>query len=446
MTQPAIALYLGESYATARLFDAAAALNKSDKSAETSAMLFEKSVYLTQVSLKNILNQIKVAAKENEIKTLYVVTSYMDRLKSFRLGGSVVQVVPEGFENSYAVGNTQYLSLAAPSLIVSVNETSDAAFFKKELARLRKINSEVNKVVLQLPENLISKQKKQEITDLFVQENFKIFDCEQANDLDNIRRTLLNAGSEGTKEEIISDIKETFGEDASIQFWVKDRFQKEFENIDLYWSSSYFLKNYLTQKKTNSAFYFDFERWTFISAAMATVWLSPWGAISYEHPVFENFEIDPFSALISDSIGQLVVSEASPQHEPGPIIAGRSVKALILDCFYDEIKSKPTAKELFPQLSLTPLHQKLETHFQVLEKSQTLEATLFTREGLKNWIRSKLLTWIQLKPQETIPTVFGNLCYLLKSSNSASPTTKLNTFTFKWADAIIAAVEKQGNL
>lgn len=454
MTQPAIALYLGESYATARLFDSAhvksigareSTKTSKKKSAAKAEPIFEKSVFLPQVSLKTFLNQIKVASPDNEIKSIYVVTSYMDRLKPFRLGGSIVQVVPAGFENSYAAAATNYLSLAAPSLIVSINEKSDAEYLAKEMLRLKKINSEINKVVFQLPDHLISASQKTLIHEFFTTENFKIFDCPNPTDLEQIRRTLLNAGSEGTKEEILSEIKETFGEETEIQFWVKDRFQKEFENIDLYWSSSFFLKHFLQLRNdTLETFYFDFEKWAYISPKTADIWISPWGPIRYEHPLFESFEVDPFSELTLDSIGQLIVSEASPQHEPGPFIAGRSMKALVLDCFYDELKGHPLSAEVFGQLNTPALQQKIENHFQILEKSQALEATQLSRHELKIWIRSKLLTWMHLKSETNNAAIFGDLSYLVEK-NSATHF-KLNPLDFKWTDAITEAIALQAAL
>ena len=55
MSNPAIALYLGESYATIGLFDT---------SNDYSAPLYEKDIFLPQVSLKNLLNQTKIKFEE----------------------------------------------------------------------------------------------------------------------------------------------------------------------------------------------------------------------------------------------------------------------------------------------------------------------------------------------------------------------------------------------
>ena len=78
ISKPTIALYLGETYATLGIFDS------SDQ--KKASLLFEKSVFLPQTSLKNLLNQAKVKFEEHfkdttESAEVYIVTKYFDRLK-----------------------------------------------------------------------------------------------------------------------------------------------------------------------------------------------------------------------------------------------------------------------------------------------------------------------------------------------------------------------------
>src|SRR3989338_4545585 len=155
MTHTAIALYLGESYATTCAFD----LLNPKSSVKDSQPEFEKSVYLPQTSLKSLMAQAAAALPDTPVKSVFVVTRYMDRLKSFRLGGSVIQVVPEGFENSYSLTNTQQQSLAAPALILPIQPSATEESLAADLARLKKVNSEINKVVFQMPEAKELKKK-----------------------------------------------------------------------------------------------------------------------------------------------------------------------------------------------------------------------------------------------------------------------------------------------
>ena len=248
MTQSAIALYLGESYATLGVFD----LTSSEKNRP----LFEKSVYLPQTSLKNLLSQTVAACPECKIESLFIVTRYLDRLKTFRLGGSVIQVVPVGFENSYTVANTQLQSLAAPALILAVAPEVTTETLQTELARLKKINSEINKVVFQLPESLFTAAQMETIKSFFKDQNFKLFTVSNPFDFESVRRTLLNAGSEGTKDEILADINDSVGPDVKASFWINDGFYSEFENIDLYFSSQTFLKKIFNTRKFDTGFLF----------------------------------------------------------------------------------------------------------------------------------------------------------------------------------------------
>src|SRR4051794_23651625 len=128
MPKPAIALYLGETYASLGIFER--------EQNSQSAITFEKSVFLPQVSLKNLLSQAKI--KWNEIYgedagpiQVYIVTKYFDRLKQFRLGGSISQIIAKGFENSYSLKDSKLLSLAASQLIIALeNEQIDPALLQ----------------------------------------------------------------------------------------------------------------------------------------------------------------------------------------------------------------------------------------------------------------------------------------------------------------------------
>ena len=435
MNHSAIALYLGESYATLRVFDLLP--NKKDLQPT-----FEKSVYLPQTSLKNLLLQTKGAVADTEIKSIFIVTRYMDRLKTFRLGGSVVQVVPKNFENSYSLSNTQVQSLAAPALIFSVSPETDHAQLVVELTRLKKINPEINKVVFQLPEDLFSSEQIDLFKNFFTQENFKIFTVSNPYDLESVRKTLLNAGSEGTKEEILSEIKEALGETLDVYFWIQDHFSKTFESLDLYFSSHCFLQNYLQQKNLKQGFYFDFENWNLMTTQTIEKWHSPWGTISYSHPKMEEFTISPYCELTVNSIGQLIVSKSQPQFEPGPIVAGRSVKTLILDVFSDELKSSSTMTGLFPQILSDSIQQKVTNQFQILSKAQSLDSIRLSREEIKSWLRFSVLSWITQKLESQHCEMIGDFAAYIHQGLEVKSKIPLNQFS--WMDQIQRQAQKVG--
>ncbi len=392
-TATAIALYLGESYATLGVFD-----NHTDDVTKTSAFIFEKSVYLPQTSLKNLLAQTVAANPDIKIESIFIVTRYLDRLQTFRLGGSVIQAVPAGFENSYSVAQTQMQSLAAPALILTIRTDLDhealTAELTTELARLKKVNSEINKVVLQLPESLFSAKQIEAVKSFFIANNFKVFLVPQPFDFESVRRTLLNAGSEGTKDEILADIRSALGAEIKINFWVNSSFADDFENIDLYFSSHNFLHSYLQRENLTQGFYFDVENWSAITIATDTKWHSPWGTIEFTKPETEKFLMSPFCELTINVAGQVVVASATPQFEPGPIVAGRSVKTLILDVFSEELRDNKLISSLFPQLMSDAIQQKVNTQFQILQKAQSLDLTRMSKNDIKEWLRFAVTTWI----------------------------------------------------
>lgn len=410
MSEHAIALYLGESYASIGVFELNNPLNSS--------FLFDKSVFLPQVSLKNILAQSKAVLENKPIKKVFIVTRYFDRLKNFRLGGSVAQVVVSGFENCYSMIQSKDLSLAAASLVISVtDETITDEFLKSELERIKKINPDTSKMVLQLPESKISQKNKKHIYDFFTTAGFKIFTCDRAEDLGEIRKTLLNAGCEGTKEEVLTDLKEIYGEELEIFFWTQNQFKKEFENYELFNSSNDFLSAQIKKQKLDFAVYLDHEVFKLIGVEKNPSWESPWGSIPMNCTNSKDFSIHPFSEIKLDHLSMLNLSETPMQYEPGPVLAGRGIKPLAIDLFYDELADNLFMKSTFTHFNLETLKLKMQNQFSVLEKSQLRNSFSLTKNELKSILINRLKTEISLNCQESSVLVCGPLYSLLNSLN-----------------------------
>ncbi len=380
---PAIALYLGESYASLGAFDL------SEKE------IFEKSVFLPQVSFKNLLTQTKLKIlehlgvedfSEHPIR-FFIVTKYLDRLRHFRLGGSVTQVVQSGFENSYALANTKSLSLAAASLVISVNpETLTEEFLVSELARIKKINSDSNKVVIQLSESKFTTARRELVQSFFTAAEFNIFTCKNPERLGEVRKTLLNAGTEGTKEEVVSEIKEIFGDNCEASFWIGDKFTQSFENHELFGSSSSFLASLAAAEQSEAVAYFDHECFRLIQAHVCSSWKSPWGKIPTPHFEAKELHPHPFAEVRLDHMSMLGISKQQTQHEPGPVCAGRGIKPLVLDLFSEEVGQLPVMKSLFVNFSSDAQKQKLENHLSVIEKGQAENSLKTTRTEIKEQI------------------------------------------------------------
>lgn len=406
MSNPAIALYLGESYATIGLFDT---------SKKQSVPLYEKAIFLPQISLKNLLNQTKIKFEElfpaNETPVqVYVVTKYFDRLKQFRLGGSISQIIIKGFENSYTLTDSRSLSLAAAQLIISVEEADfNETHLSQELERIRKINPDLNKVVISIPEESVTAAQMEYLLDFFTKAGLKIFHCTSAHIQSQLRKTLLNAGSEGTKEEIITELKETFGENTNVSFYCSNGFQKNFENCELFTSANNFLAHYIKIKKYTQGAFFDIETLKFIGSEIVSEWQSPWGRIPIEHYKFTDLTIHPFSEIKLNHLSLLQIESNPQQLEPGPVVAGRAIKPLVIDLFYSDLLKNDLAKNLFTQLPLDTLRTKISNMFSVLEKGQKNPALFVSVAEVKQNALETLKNEVSTHSNSKNTLVFGPL-------------------------------------
>ncbi len=440
-TQALLAIYLGETYAEIEV--RSLPLNKKSKA------LFKKNYFLPQSSLKTTLNQVqkKLTELNVQITDSYVVCRYLERLKTFRLGGSVVQVVHKGFENSYVVENTSRVSLAASALVISVADDFSTEFFTNEMIRIKKINPDANKVVIELDSELIPAVNIQKIKDFFIELGFKIFACDKPQDLLQVRKTLLNAGSEGTKEEIISELKENFkyGDPenetkTNVHFWIKDQFKPthtdttdahSFENFDLYFSSQDFLANLLQLSKKKNLIHFDLENWMILSSDQKKIWDSPWGLIHRNYNTTTSIALHPLTEILIDETSRLQFSKTPASSEPGPMIAGRGVKSLLIDLFWQHIQSDAQFKTLFPQLENPLLQTKIESQFKVLEKGQRSESKELNKDDMIEFVKELIDFELELKlghpASETEKAIWtGHLSGLINKKSVA----------FSWTDSI----------
>lgn len=402
-----LALYLGETYLELEI--------KSTVPKAKAKSIFKKNYFLPQSSLKTTLAQVQKQVIELgvNITDVYIVCRYFERLKTFRLGGSVVQVVHRGFENSYTLENTSRVSLAASSLVISVDKKITTEFLTTELARIKKINPDANKVAIELDPNLISADEIQIAKDFFTELSFKIFNCENPQDLLQVRKTLLNAGSEGTKEEIVSELKENF-KDVNIYFWVKNKFCKtestEFENFDLYFSSQDFLTYLLKLSKKLNLIHFDLESWFILNSETKNIWDSPWGLISRTYNQTSSVALHPLTEILIDETSRLQFSKSPASSEPGPMIAGRGVKSLLIDLYWQQINQDDYFKTLFPQLSQPLLQTKIESQFKVLEKGQRSESKELSKDDLIAFVNELIDFELELKLGHSVSQIEKTIC------------------------------------
>ena len=386
MSNTVLAIYLGETYVEIE----ARAAGLSGRQNKTKTSLFHKSLFLPQSSFKNSLNQFikSLATTDIVIEKAFVVTRYLDRLKPFRLGGSVVQVTEKLQENNYTFENSKNLSLAAASLIVTIDEDTTAEDLNMELQKIKKINPDANKVVFNVGPHL--KNQLESTRHFFKENGFTEFVNESTESMKNLRKTLINAGTEGTKEEIIKDLVDGLStlklQRDQIHFWVGQQFTTKYENVDLFFSADDFLTAIRKKHKKKTLIHTDIERLVLFNEDTSSVWKSPWGSVDHQQATNHSIGIQPCSEIVIDQGGLLQFSQQNMATEPNPMIAGRSVKSLVIDVFAKNLAEHSLMVEMFQNLTSPQLIQKIDSQFKALEKGQNQNYETFSLEKIKSFI------------------------------------------------------------
>ncbi len=386
MSNTVLAIYLGETYVEIE----AREVSPNETPNKKQSTLFHKSFFLPQSSFKNSLNQFvkSLAHTEVVIDQVFVVTRYLDRLKPFRLGGSVVQVTEKLQENNYTFESSKNLSLAAASLIVTINESTTAEDLNTELLKIKKINPDANKVVFNVGAHL--KNQLESTRHFFKENGFTEFVNESVDSMKNLRKTLINAGTEGTKEEIIKDLVDGLAlqklQRDQIYFWVGQQFTTNYENVDLFFSADDFLTNIRQKNKKKTLIHTDIERLVLFNEETSSVWKSPWGSVDHSQSINHSIGIQPCSEIVIDQCGLLQFSQQNMATEPSPMIAGRSVKSLVIDVFAKNLAEHSLMTEMFQNLTSPQLIQKIDSQFKALEKGQNQNYETFSLEKIKSFI------------------------------------------------------------
>lgn len=427
-TQANLALFIGETYCEIEV------RNLDNQS------LYSKEFFLPQFSLKNSLlaTQAEMTKLGYKISSTYVVCRYLERLKTFRLGGSVIQVIHAGIENNYTLENTTRFSLAAASLIISIDHTMSSkdiiASLDAEFERTRKINPEANKVVINLDPKIISTETIKAITQFFTAKGFKIFTNTTPYDLKSIRQVLLNAGTEGTKEELSKEIHDAFSE-SQVFYWINDRFTTELENFELYFSADDFLGhihfNNKIHSKIEKIIHLDIENWMVLQKRKESFWDSPWGVLNRPHYVNIKLSLHPLTEVLIDENSLLQFSKTPASSEPGPMTAGRGVKSLILDLFYSDLKTKNLLTSIFPALLNPNAESKILSQFKVLEHSQKTESKTLMQSDIKEFITELIqfdISRLDCDKNNSVTT--GNMSFTIGENKK-----------FKWTDEIFKQLQ-----
>ncbi len=446
-TEVILTLFIGETYVEVGFFDQVYITNlrqqpqsKKSNQPESTPVLHSQLFYIPHQSLKSIFTQIKkiIAEKNYNLNETFFVSRYLERLQNFRLGGSVAQLIPAGFENNIHFGNSLSLSLANPSLIISKAKASlTAEELQLDIDQIKKINPDCDKVIAY------------DFTESFVNETltkngFQVFHSSLALKSHQIRKTLFNAGVSGTLKELFAELGELVQKNPA-SVWVNGswfnfaeiqaatEYPKDFA-VNMFMSGLNFLYhfNQRTHPDSPTQFHIDFDNWETIKSTPSQIWKSPWGEVECVAPLTkEPLPISPRQEILIDDTARLQISKNSTSIETGPFIAGRSVKSVVIDLFSDEILSQAGLYKMIGSPDLNLLNAKIKSQFKALENGQNQETHISCAE-LKNLINDSIQTRITFDSAncKEDSLITGNLGFLFNAKNS-------NQEGFFWSQSMI---------
>ena len=92
-----------------------------------------------------------------------------------------------------------------------------------------------------------------------------------------------------------------------------------------------------------------------LSSDQKKIWDSPWGLIHRNYNTTTSIALHPLTEILIDETSRLQFSKTPASSEPGPMIAGRGVKSLLIDLFWQHIQSLEASRSKFvASISIQP--------------------------------------------------------------------------------------------
>jgi len=413
-----IGLFYGESFYDVSL------ISQEDKK-----LIFNERYYAPRSSLKNQITQIVNQNPEISINQVTIGTRFVEKIFGFKLGGTVAQIVTQGFEKWLPLHQKNHLEncfkieiapdLSADDMILSVNERINTKGEVETEINLKEIDSliaklkqiQAKRVCLHLLNSNKNKIHSDAIKAKLVENNFEVFDpntlvgCEHAeSDFPLWRLNLLEASTSGTFGELKDNIIEAlapFVAAEKIYFLnhqlkthqgeVGNRISSLFAFENAFYS--FFKKKNLIPEKSD-IFHLGVENFSFYTS-QSIPWLSPWGETCLETVGRKDFKIQPTNSFYLNSFEEIEITKSEESFEPGPM----SLERGRIPCVYDILNSENLSKEL---------HKKLKDSFWALvrsSKTQHSEANTF--DEFRDVILERLLWELQFMSTQENLVLYG---------------------------------------
>lgn len=344
-----LALYIGESFVEAHL-------SHNQKSVHFSRW------YLGKEGFKSGLQKFFQESGVQKISRAVVASRFVEKIFSYRLGGSVATLTTKGFENWAGIRQPPQLKtgpLSSQDLVFAVNERCNAqGGIEQELADneiselIEKLKQKQAKRVcvhfLNAHKNSLNQNKMKEA---LAREGFEVFiptydDPHGHDEVSQWRKNILNASLSGTFEEVQDELNEGLkaylpeGERAQFltadaRFFDKENHQRLSSLWGAYGAWSCELRK--QRKDKFNILYLGLELFSLITPdEKMQDWQSPWGKICVPQVKNILLGLQPTVAIEIGPWGEITFAKNPLGYEPGPMFMGRGQVPTLLDLWEEK--------------------------------------------------------------------------------------------------------------
>lgn len=376
-------------------------------------------IYFPKLGFKPSLKQLLQNFKITEDTEIIVSLEYLEKIFSTRLGGSVSQLVTQGFEDYLLVKEASYKSpshLGNPDLIFPVNERiladgtihtilnlEDLEFIESKFSMM-----EVKKVAIHFLHAKTNPTHQNQVAEYFKSKGYDVFVPNTSSTLDEgclWHRNLLNASLMGSFEEIKKELTEVLQEQTPPPklFFLNGKgqiFQETPSQIaaTLLGSYSNLKRNADEQSANSDVLYLGLQKFFFIpqKIKMTSKLQSPWGPIELEHPEIKALTFNITSRLQIDEFHEISIEKKLGDFDPGPICFGRGLNLSLLDLWLYELD--PLQIEGLQGHIKSQLSSKITNTLMVLAKMA--EKQEYSPSELSQSLKAQVVEeiWIQIAP------------------------------------------------
>lgn len=347
MAKTLLALHIGISFAEAALWQ--------DKN-----LIATRRFYLPSEPIASHLGKFlqEQAATPDRV---IVASRYLEKVLDSRLGGTVAQIVTEGFETwpilrqpvlteQFTLQPYRQAPLASQELIFGLSARMDAhgnELKPIDVAELENILTKfkaagVKRVCVNLLFAQMNDSHQTQVADFFGKHSFEIFAAPRAKDssdeMPSWRKNLINACLSGVFQEHFDEIAKAIvssgGSRDSIYFINSngEPFQKDSSQIaSSLFGWSHALANSLPQEDT-AVLYMGLESfYTIENGNPQALWKSPWGPIEAKTCTHNRLFMQPTLEVINVPMGGIGLGEEELGYEPGPVCLGRGLRPTAID-------------------------------------------------------------------------------------------------------------------